>query len=446
MLASVTLVRSLTLVGGVWDGSAVDIVSLALSAPSAVLVAGVRARAVEGAGGTWRPGPLPITQHFPPGSAHATDEQARRTLIAGQQADVLYGSKNMRRSHLLLPEPETSEPCVFALELLMGPETGEKAAGHGILAIHVVPWRRNLIGEAALADYLDALSTSVRGWPGDSPLATRARALLPEGVDLDAKSRMRNVSFAIGDFPEAEVSQRAQEWAYFLVTTSSHERWPDMARRARSHPLTIRRQDWSALVLRDGAAFIGHQTSEEPFTDALRVYTHSIHLDAILLGMLQRRLVDLSGERAVSASLDDPGELVELERSHFEFKRSYWRTSLTSKRQSPSDDVLRAFQSELLTALDVAEVEDRVRDGARLARTLHGERQLASQQAQAESQQRLARMVQNVSVIVGAFGLAFTAAPTLATPSFSLFAMAAAAGVVGVAVAFGVLKILGRRH
>lgn len=108
-----------------------------------------------------------------------------------------------------------------------------------------------------------------------------------------------------------------------------------------------------------------------------------------------------------------------------------WARSSSAGDRNPSS-VLRAFQSELLTALDVAEVEDRVRDGARLARTLHGERQLASQQSQAESQQRLGRMVQNVSVIVGAFGLAFTAAPTLAAPSLSLFAMAAAAGAIGV--------------
>jgi len=62
-----------------------------------------------------------------------------------------------------------------------------------------------------------------------------------------------------------------------------------------------------------------------------------------------------------------------------------------------------------------------------------------------ECQQRLERMVQIVSVIVGAFGLAFTAAPTLAEPSGTLFALAAGVGALGAGVSYGVLQLIGRR-
>ncbi len=163
----------------------------------------------------------------------------------------------------------------------------------------------------------------------------------------------------------------------------------------------------------------------------LRTMVHSIHLDSLMLALLQRELLDRTVTRAARADIATPADLVELEKRHFDFKRTLWRTSLTDKRTSPTDEVFRAFQYELLTPLDVADVEERVTDGAQLARTLQAE--------------RLEALVRTAAVVIGAFTLAFTAAPVISDPSPSLFAWATLAGAVGVAVS-AVLLLLHGRH
>jgi len=45
--------------------------------------------------------------------------------------------------------------------------------------------------------------------------------------------------------------------------------------------------------------------------------------------LTQRRLLDDSDQRATEAELVTPADLVILESQHFDFKRTYWRTSLT---------------------------------------------------------------------------------------------------------------------
>ena len=100
--------------------------------------------------------------------------------------------------------------------------------------------------------------------------------------------------------------------------------------------------------------------------------------------------------------------------------------------------MFRQFQEELLTVLDVEDVEDRVADGARLAVSISNKRQR-------EAEDRLERMVQTASVVIGAFALSFTAAPVIDTPSWTLFLVALAAGIVAMMLTFLVLRVTGRR-
>ena len=259
-------------------------------------------------------------------------------------------------------------------------------------------------------------------------------SLLPEGVELTVPSQVRALTYCPAD--DSLLSPLAT--AYALVSATPVGLLADVEKRASLHAWTLQRTDWSGIVLRDGAAFISHQQSAEPFAEALRVLVHSIHLDALMLATLQRTLIDHSSERAVAAPLMRPNELVELEQRHFEFKRKFWRTSLTRKRSAPVDQVLRAFQHELLTEEDLKDVEDRVEDGARLASSLLSK-------AQNEAQDRLNRMVQTATVVLGAFGLSFTAAPVIAEPSWGVFAVALICGFLAATVGFAVLRLTGRR-
>jgi hypothetical protein len=200
----------------------------------------------------------------------------------------------------------------------------------------------------------------------------------------------------------------------------------------------VEKPDWSALVLRDGLAVVSHPVEDPSFGPHLQVQAHSIYLDALLLAWIQRVRLDRSGARAMHARLDVPDELVELERRHYDFKRTTWRRSLTQKRTSPVDDVLVTLQHELLTDRDVEDVEERVQDGARLARTLQ-------QEETSKAQQSLNRTVQRAAVVIGAMGLAYAAGPSIAPPSIDLFVWATLAGVAGMVIAFFFLDWSSRR-
>lgn len=430
------------------DPNVLDIIGLCGTRPSAVLVREIRL--CDGLADGWRPGPTPFLQPTSDsakqrGHRRTTDADARRSLIAPQQGRVLYGAVEplcpeggrpaSTRRHQLTVGWTCAGIIVVAVEVLLldsSVVSPRRGLASGLLAVHVDAGNEPVDATdrrtAALSDVLQP--TSPRG-----ELFWRDLADLL-GSSISAVGSVRGMYF---DQIEKSGSARSEALAlaYLRVAGAAKIDAP-LRERAERHELTIERPDWSALVLRDGAAFVAHQTGGEQFSPTLRMLVHTVYLDGLLLALTQRRLLDDSDQRATAADLDTPADLVSLESQHFDFKRTYWRTSLTQKRRSPTDDVLRAFQNELLTPLDVTDVEDRVREGARLARTLHAERA-------EHAQDQLTRLIRNATIVIGSFSLAFTAAPVLAGPSFGAFLWAAFIAVTGIAVAFTFLHLANTR-
>lgn len=360
----------------------------------------------------WSPGPVPFCQPSSPetkerGLHLSTDASARATLVSHDLVQVLYDTRLRRWL-------ETKEPVVghdlLALEVWsVGDGTTALLAVHLQNAAIVEPLRRP--GSAKATSFWTALQTQY----------------LPDVRYVEGP--VRSVSFL-----SASSDDGALPNAYAAITGIRE----GVDRRAARHVLTVKKPDWSALVLRDGLAVVSHPTEDLAFAAHLHVQTHSVYLDALLLAWSQRILLDRSGTRAAHARLDVPDELVELERGHYEFKRTAWRRSLTHKRTSPVDDVLASLQRELLTDRDVEDVEDRVRDGARLARTLH-------QEESAHAQEGLNRTVQRAAVVIGALGLSYAAAPTIAQPSWELFFWATGAGLGAMVIALLALSLIAKR-
>ncbi|GAA4287679.1 hypothetical protein [Georgenia daeguensis] len=323
---------------------------------------------------------------------------------------------------------------ILGIELLGGSARYEIGGQHAFAVVHVTS------EEPSMEALLQAVPGAVHGLRHSANLFwSEVRALLPTAVVIKERPKIRVLAYA----PFAEERARPYlgplELAYALVSGAGPASGADLAVRAAKHRFTVERPDWSCLVLRDGAAFVSHQTTQEDFSAVLRVLVHSVHLDALLFALVQRCLMDDAGRQTTTVGLEDASALVDLERAHFEFKRTYWRTSLTDKRSAPPDMVLREFQEQLLTARDVMEVEVRVQEGARLAHSL-------LEAGQEEAQQRLNRLVRTVSVVIGAFGLSFAAAPVVAEPSWSAFGAAVLAGAGGAAVAQLVLWRVDRRQ
>lgn len=415
-----------------------DLVSVGEHRPSSVLLVRVDVDQ-ELRGGSWQAGPMPILQPqnattLARKQSQTTDKAARSSLVAAQQAKVLYGGADYDRVHMI-----GGAHGVLGLEVFHDLGATGARAPFGLLAVHAcVPDSSD-----PLAEHLAWLSRAVRVRSSAS-FWSEIQAMVGAHVTVPDGDTARSVSFVNPSETTLDLDQ-VLAVAYALVSATPPERLADATTRSRGHTLTIARPDWSALVRRDGAAFVAHQVNAEAFAESLRMLAHSVHVDALMLAMTQRHMIDASGSSAVNVPLDRADELLLLERSHFEFKRKYWRTSLTQKRTAPPDIVLRQFQEELLTNQDVEEVEQRVADGARLSVSIRSKQQQEAQDRQQEAQDRLNNMVQTVSVVVGAMGLSFTAAPLIRPPSWSLFLIALIVGVITMTLAFVVLRMLGRR-
>lgn len=356
----------------------------------------------------WSPGPVPFCQPSSPetrarGLHLSTDATARSTLVSRDLAPVLYDPKLRRWLEVRDPVAGIHLNAVEVLAIGDGATT--------LLAVHLADAARLPSIRRPTSPEAVAFWTALK----DQHLPAARYAEGP----------VRSVSFASAPSDQAMVE------AYTAISGIRE----GSGQRSARHELTVSKPDWSALILRDGLAVISHPAEDTAFAPHLQVQTHSVYLDALLLAWSQRILLDRSGERAVHARLDVPDELVALERGHFEFKRTAWRRSLTHKRTSPLDDVLTSLQRELLTDRDVEDVEDRVRDGARLARTLHQEESTRAQEA-------LNRTVQIAAIVIGALGLAYAAAPTVAQPSWALFLWASLAGLAAIGVSLIALSLM----
>ncbi|MFI1017453.1 hypothetical protein [Streptomyces sp. NPDC020965] len=126
--------------------------------------------------------------------------------------------------------------------------------------------------------------------------------------------------------------------------------------------------DWSALVLRDGAAFLGHRadTGAGDFYAFGALHARTVYLDALLLGTLQRdhidRLTDQLSE--VFDGLRLSAQVGSLERSIALFRSTYWRQHLTA--HGPANELLLAFQAQHRLPERFAEILAEAADYSRL--------------------------------------------------------------------------------
>lgn len=103
--------------------------------------------------------------------------------------------------------------------------------------------------------------------------------------------------------------------------------------------------DWSALVLRQGAAFLGHRADTDHLYDFAARNARGVYLDALLLGSAQRDHIDELTDD-LSAVFSGPGlarRVAELERRIAVFRSTYWRQHLNA--HGPANDLLLAFQA-----------------------------------------------------------------------------------------------------
>ncbi|MGH3310626.1 MAG: hypothetical protein ACRDP3_08570, partial [Streptomyces sp.] len=172
---------------------------------------------------------------------------------------------------------------------------------------------------------------------------------------------------------EAALPAGADRWLWQLASRSTPVDFPlapEIAAEELDRAVRVS-ADWSALVLRHGAAFLGHRadTGDGDFYDFGALHARTVYLDALLLGSLQRDHIDeltdeLSG---IFDSARLAAGVASLEKNIALFRSTYWRQHLTA--HGPANALLLAFQAQHRLPVRFSEILAEAADYSRLVQT-----------------------------------------------------------------------------
>jgi hypothetical protein len=322
----------------------------------------------------WAEGPFP----FELGSRR-TDTDARTTYFAPASARVLYGSPG--------------RPCRWYRPMSVEHE-GLHLQGIELLRTATARYRDHALGvlHFTATSPLLPLLRAIGHRPGSEPdplTGPFAPGPLFGGI---AEVRDRTGTFAIARpytvaflTPDARhtpalrpgadehVPESADQWLWQLASRSKPADFPlapEIAASQYGEAVRIS-ADWSALVLRHGAAFLGHRadTGDGDFYEFGALHARTVYLDALLLGSLQRDHIDeLTDELS---EVFDGARLAQrvgtLERNIAQFRSTYWRQHLTA--HGPANELLLAFQAQHRLPVRFTEILAEAADVSRLVQT-----------------------------------------------------------------------------
>ncbi|EST25370.1 hypothetical protein [Streptomyces roseochromogenus] len=323
----------------------------------------------------WPEGPFP----FELGSRR-TDARTRSTYFAPASARAIYGAPGRpRRWHLPL-DVKQDGLHLLGMELLRAATA--RNPEHALAVLH-------LSVERPLLPVLRSLAGRRPG-PIDDPLAgpLDPAGLLAGIADVRnpdapfAIARPYTIAFitptsqqtpALRSGLEGALPASADRWLWQLASRSAPDDFPLPPETANDQLKDFVRisADWSALVLRQGAAFLGHRTDTGAgdFFEFAALHSRTVYLDALLLGALQRDHIDeLTDELSeVFNSSQLARRVSALERNFAVFRSTYWRQHLTA--HGAANDLLLAFQNQHRLPARFHEILAEAADYSRLVQT-----------------------------------------------------------------------------
>lgn len=322
------------------------------------------------AGSPWRKGPMPFAV-----ASRVSDTAARRRLFTPAAARALYD----RRWHRVMSLTRGALR-VDGLELLRTPTA---KSPHQALAIAhftltgepLLPLLRSISHRrgsdpdplSGAFDPAELLAGVADPAPAQSPFAlARPYTVVFLTPGAGPSAALRDPS--TGELPVG---------ADWLLRSLAARATPDDLPLAPEVVAEVREQarrisaDWSALVLRQGAAFLGHRpdTGSGDFFDFAALNARCTYLDALLLGTAQRdHIEELTDD--LSAVFEGPGlarRVAALEQRIALFRSTYWRQHLNA--HGPANDILLAFQARHRLPERFSQVLAEAADYARLVQT-----------------------------------------------------------------------------
>ncbi|WP_226966778.1 ZIP family metal transporter [Streptomyces phaeolivaceus] len=323
----------------------------------------------------WTEGPFP----FELGSRR-TDAETRSTYFAPASARALYGGPGRPRRWHLPTDVKHDGLHLIGLELLRAASARDPE--HALAVLHFSVERPLLPILRALAGRRSEVSAEpLTGCFDPTTLLVDVADVRTSGVPF-AIARPYSVAFmtptpqhtpALRTGPERELPADADRWLWQLASRSTPDDFPVPPETAHAQLKDAVRisADWSALVLRQGAAFLGHRpdTGQGDFFEFGALHSRTVYLDALLLGVLQRDHIDeltdeLSG---VFDSSRLARRVATLERNIAVFRSTYWRQHLTA--HGPANDLLLAFHNQHRLPARFDEILAEAGDYSRLVQT-----------------------------------------------------------------------------
>lgn len=265
-------------------------------------------------------------------------------------------------------------PVVEAMEMLrLPPVLASDAPRRAVVVLHVrlsgdplndLPRLRDL--KAMRAEYARLLPAGVR------PLESERKAWV-----------LSHVTFDDGALPEVMPPAYAgwgarDQWLWLSASATPIDRFPPDPEDDGLFAGRVRLSaDWQALVLRDGAAFVG--TSPDSGDDAgfhpmAASLVHTIYLDGFLLGRWQVLGVNFLAN-ALARLPARPGEarrLLDLERKQIELRRALWSSHITV--HGNANTLLERFQEQHRLPGLLAQAGTALADAARYVETARARR------------------------------------------------------------------------
>lgn len=395
----------------------------------------------------WAPGPLPLEIPAPAsaalqaGTARVTDTAARSSHVAARVRETLYGSG--RRWHHFVSEFANERCEIDAWEVLACGADMHLLIAHVQLApedpVHTL---------AALA----ARRSDLRTWLASS---LPAPLVLPGGERPRIVSHLRWRGAVMPEPVDASTTggalvewSPAQRWAWFLASGTAPESvLPDTTDSDLADGVVSLSRDWRATVLRDGVAYVAltRRVDDEPaFHDLARVLVRSVHLDALLLGIVQLRALHAFADRT-SKVMDGALSAIaleELEGDLLRLRTRVWWNDVADQGGQTSE-VLAAFQRQHRLPQLYAQVVSDLTDATRFVQAHHARERDERERAATSLQRRREGTITLVTFVLFPLTVVFSAAQLWADTDGKSLATATGVGLI-----FGLASFLavGPRH
>ncbi|WP_405684447.1 hypothetical protein [Streptomyces sp. NBC_00057] len=324
----------------------------------------------------WAEGPFP----FELGSRR-TDTATRATYFAPASARVLYGAPGRPRRWHRSASVVHNGLHLIGMELLRTATVRSPERALAVLHFTVYNPLLPVVREIAGRLTTEADAATLAG-PLDPGVLLAGIAEVTIGTGTFAIARPYTVAFltpeadhtpALRAGYEGPLPATADRWLWQLASRSNTADFPLAPETAAAELSSAVRisADWSALVLRQGAAFLGHRadTGDGDFYAFGALHSRTVYLDALLLGSLQRDHIDeLTDELSdVFDTTHLARRVATLERNIAVFRSTYWRQHLTA--HGPANELLLAFQNQHRLPDRFGEILAEAADYSRLVQT-----------------------------------------------------------------------------